>query len=108
MILIPFTSAKESFTCQCGDFLFRFDTLFNDYEQRWHFRLTDETTGEIICTDIAVLLGLDLLYPFNLGIGGMFAADMTGADVEAGPDDLGNRVVVGYYTQDEIDAMLLS
>lgn len=106
MVLIPFSSTKETFTCQCGNYLLRFDTLFNDYEGIWHFTLTDEQTGTVLATEIPVLLGLDLLAPLNLGIGSMFPADTTGADIEAGPDDLGNRVIVAYYTPEEINVLV--
>lgn len=101
MVLIPFTSTKEQFTCQLGDYIFRFATLFNDYEAVWHFDLIDATTGEVICYQIPVLLGCDLLYPLNLGIGAMFAADMSNTGVDAGADDLGDRIIVSYYTEQE-------
>jgi len=101
MVLIPFTSEKETFTCQLGDFIFRFATLFNDYENVWHFDLTDAATNEVICYQIPVLLGCDLLYPLNLGIGAMFAADMSNTGVDATADDLGDRIVVAYYTEQE-------
>lgn len=108
MVLIPFTSTKETFICQCGDFQFQFDTLYNDYEGIWHFDLTDAQTGIVLCTQVSILLGLDLLRPMNLGIGSLFAADMTGADLEAGPDDLGTRVIVAYYTPAEMEALALA
>lgn len=108
MILIPFTSTKETFTCQCGDFLFQFDTLYNDFEGLWHFDLSDAQTGEMICSQVAVVLGIDLLRPLNLGIGSLFAADKTDADLEAGPDDLGDRVIVAYYTPAEMEELTLA
>ena len=105
MVLIPFTSTKETFTCQLGDWLFRFDTLFNDYEGIWHFDLTDAATNTRLASSIPVLLGEDLLYPMNLGIGTMMVIDMSGAGLEAGPDDLGTRVVVAYYTPEEFNEL---
>lgn len=101
MVLIPFTSEKEQFNCQLGNYLFRFSTLYNDVENVWHFDLVDAQTNEVICYQIAVLLGEDLLYPLNLGIGAMFAADMSATGIDAGPDDLGERIIVAYYTEEE-------
>jgi hypothetical protein len=102
MVLIPFTPIKASFSTQLGIYRFRFQTLFNDYEGVWHFDLFDETASRVIGYGIPILLGMDLLSPFNLGIGAMFAADMSGEDRDAGPDDLGERVIVGYYTEEEV------
>jgi hypothetical protein len=102
MIIVPFTSVKATFSCQLGIYRFRFHTLFNDYEGVWHFDLYDETAQAVIGYGIPILIGVDLLRVFNLGIGSMFAADMSGADLDAGPEDLGDRVVVGYYTEAEV------
>ena len=101
MVIIPFTSEKEVFTCQLGDYLLRFRSLFNDVTGVWHFDLTDATTDEMLCDQIPILIGLDMLEPMNLGIGAMIAVDTSGADRDAGPDDLGSRVIVFYYSPEE-------
>jgi hypothetical protein len=105
MVIIPFTATKAIFSCQLGIYRFRFQTLFNDYEQIWHFDLWDDTANTVIGYGIPLLLGVDLLRVFNLGIGSMFAADLSGADAEAGPDDLGERVIVGYLTTVEMEEL---
>jgi hypothetical protein len=101
MVIIPFTSEKEVFTCQLGDYLFRFRSLFNDASGVWHFDLSDATTDEMLCYQIPILIGLDILAPMNMGIGTMIAVDTSGADLDAGPDDLGTRVIVFYYAPSE-------
>ena len=101
MVIIPFTPEKESFTCQLGDFFFRIRSLFNDRSAVWHFDLSDATTSETLCYQIPILIGLDMLEPLNLGIGAMIAVDTSGADLDAGPDDLGTRVIVFYYSPEE-------
>jgi len=105
MVTIPFTSEKETFTCQLGDFRFRFRALFNDVIGVWHFDLSDAQTGVVIAYQIPVLLGQDLLAPFNLDLGSIMAADMSAANRDAGPDDLGTRVVVFYFTPEEWEAL---
>jgi hypothetical protein len=101
MVLIPFTSDKTQFVCQLGNYIFRFATLFNDFTAVWYFDLIDAQTDEVICYQIPILLGEDMLYPLNLGIGAMFAADMSATGIDATADDLGDRIIVAYYTEDE-------
>jgi hypothetical protein len=105
MVIVPFPSVKATFTCQLDRWRFRFDTLFNDYEGVWHFDLTDAQTNRVIGYGIPILLGVDMLAVFNLSIGTMVAADMSGRQLDAGPDDLGSRVIVGYYSEADIEAL---
>ncbi len=104
MVVVPFTSEKETFTCQLGDFFFRFTTLFNDYTGIWHFDLSDAQTDEVIGYQIPILLGVDMFAAFNLGIGYLIAVDSSDSGIDAGPDDLGTRVSVIYYTPEEVAA----
>lgn len=103
MVIVPFISEKQTFTCQLGDFFFRFRTLFNDVTGVWHFDLYDAATDEPICYQIPIFIGHDLLEALNLGIGGMIATDMSAMGLDAGPDDLGTRVVVAYLTPAELE-----
>ena len=103
MVIVPFISEKQIFTCQLGDFFFRFRTVFNDATGVWHFDLFDAQTDEVICYQIPILIGHGLLQPLNLGIGSMIAADMSAMGLDAGPDDLGSRVIVAYYTPAELE-----
>jgi hypothetical protein len=103
MVIVPFTAQKATFSCQLGRYFFRFYTLFNDVAGVWHFDLTDAQANRVIGYGIPILLGVDMLSPFNLQIGAMVAGDMSGQNLDAGADDLGTRVIVGYYSEQELE-----
>lgn len=100
-VLLPVRSQKQIFTTQLGSWLLQFYFYFNDRSQLWTFDMYDATTGTALLLGAPVVLGEDLLEPYVFGIGMMFPMDTTGLHREAGPDDLGNRVPIVYFTPTE-------
>jgi hypothetical protein len=113
MVTVPFTSdAWRSFSTVLNDVEYTFSQRFNEVSGVWSFDLGLESTGETLAAGIPILIGCDLLEPYALGIGSMFAVDLqaVAADgpegflpdaVDAGPEDLGERVVVVYIAPGE-------
>jgi hypothetical protein len=56
---------------------------------------------EQLLTSVPLVLGVDLLWPYNLGIGRLIAADTSGRGRDAAADDLGSRVRVFWYSPEE-------
>lgn len=114
MLTIPFTSDPwHTFTTMLNEVEYRFSTNFNTRNERWYFDLAREDTGEVLVAGVPILIGCDLLAPYGLGIGSMFAHDLAAAaavedagilpqSVDAGENDLGSRVVVLYIAPGEV------
>jgi hypothetical protein len=105
MLLIPFISApSNSFVVQLGNGIkYEFTTRYNDVGGFWTIDITRKIDGVVLVVGVPVLLGQDLL-PYGLGIGRLIAIDESGADVDAGPEDLGDRVNVYWFADGELEA----
>lgn len=73
----------------------------------WYFHLRDENAA-MIRAGIRIVLGaflgrrsVDKRFPRGV----LIAADLSGDDRDAGIDDLGTRVVVYFYTPEEVAAL---
>jgi hypothetical protein len=124
MQVIPFTSDPwQTFSCTLNGTEYGFAANYNDRSGVWSFDLSLKSTETPLVTGVTILLGSDLLAPFGLGIGRMFAVDMAASPAwalaadgvtqvpitqmtDADPfgafnDDLGARVIVVYVAPGE-------
>lgn len=104
MILeIPFTNdGAQQFVVQLGDRKFTFAANYNERSAAWVLDIFDPVTEAPIVTTIPLVIGADLLNPFNLNIGSLFANSEDSTGLDAGPDDLGTRVKVYWLSADEV------
>lgn len=103
MIELPLTSdSAQAFTCQLGAQKFYFEITYNSRNGTWALSMADDATREPIITGAPIVLGADLLDPYNLPYGALVAQDKTGQGRDAGPDDLGDRVVLHWVAPDEV------
>jgi len=113
MQIVPFTSDPNTqFTAMLDGVEYEFLTNWNERNLTWSFDLSLADTGEVLVAGVPVLVGCDLLAPWGLGIGSMYAVDLTATaaeeaegrllqSVDAGPDDFGVRVVVVFLAPGE-------
>lgn len=106
MILeIPFSNdPAQVFTTQLGEAKYTFEAKFNDRSGVWTLDMYDAATQQPIIASAPLVLGQDLLEPYNFGVGSIFCVDTTGQGLDAGPDDLGERVKVYWFSPDEVIA----
>lgn len=88
--------------------VFIFDVRWNARDEAWYFDLyTSEE--DLIVGGVRIILGIPLGFKaksdsrFPNGI--IVATDMANTGQEAGYYDLGDRVLVHFYSQDELDAI---
>lgn len=110
---LPLTSdPNASFTTSLGGTSYEFATSFNERAQSWSFDLFTAKDGKLLLAGVPIVIGCDMLAPFGLGIGSLYAVDLTAASakeeaghrpqsVDAGPEDLGVRVMVLYLAPGE-------
>lgn len=102
---IPVSSdPAQVFTTQLGDVKYVLDIRFNDRSGVWTLDLYDDVSKALIAASIPLVVGQDLLEPYNFGIGSLLCIDGSGQGSDAGPDDLGDRVKLYWFSADEVSA----
>jgi hypothetical protein len=113
MLVVPFTSVSwDKFSTVLDGVEYGFRPSFNTRNGVWSFDLSLEKTGAVLAAGVPILIGCDMLAPYALGIGSLFAVDLAAVSapetsgilpqsVDAGPDDLGTRVIVVYAAPGE-------
>lgn len=103
MILeLPLSSdPAQRFTTQLGDKKYDFDVKYSDRSGVWTMDMADNANKAAILSGIPLVLGQQLLEPYNLSIGRMLVVDGTNQGKEAGSDDLGSRVKLYWFSPDE-------
>ncbi len=100
---LPFSSdPAQKFTSQLGDAKYTIEAKYNDRSGVWTFDLYDGTSQQLMVASVPMVLGQDLLEPYNFGIGRIICIDTSKQGVEAGPNDLGVRVKVYWFSEDEV------
>lgn len=75
---------------------------FNSRSKVWTMDLKDVASGTVLLNSIPLLLGQELLEPYNLGLGKMFLHDHEALhNVDATDSDLGDRVLV-FWTDGDL------
>ena len=94
----------QRFTSQLDDKKYDFDVKYNDRSGVWTMDMADNASKLPILSGIPLVLGQELLEPYNLSIGRMLVVDGSNQSKEAGPDDLGDRVKLYWFSPDEVVA----
>jgi len=101
IITLPLNSSvAQRFVTQLGDTKYQFDIRFNDRSRVWSMSITDDASSTLLVSGIAILLGQNLLAPFNLKMGALMVYDESNSGIDAGANDLGSRVNVYWFSQD--------
>jgi len=102
MFQIPVgTDAAQQFTTQLGELKFVFDIQWNDRSNQFSLTLYNEDTSQIYFEGIPIVLGTDLLEPYNYGIGSLLAIDSSNTGSEAALSDFGVRVQLWWFSEEE-------
>lgn len=105
MQVIPFTvDPFQGVTVSLGEDRYKFDARYNE-EGFWTFDLTRVSDGVQLLSSVPIFIGQDLLEPYALQIGGLIASDLSGAMLDVGAEDFGERVVVAWLSADELAAL---
>lgn len=101
MLELPITNdPAQRFVSQLGEKKYQFDIQYNSRSGIWTFGMAEEN-GDTLLAGRAMVLGADLLLPFNLGIGRLFMVDYMGTGKDATADDLGTRVGMVWVAEGE-------
>ena len=92
---------SQRFTVQLGRVKYDFYVKFNSRSGVWTFDLAVASTKAAMLQSIPIVLGADLLAPYNLAIGRLIAADTSSRSRDAKDDDLGTRVKLTWFSPEE-------
>lgn len=108
MILeIPFTPERQIFNIRLGQRGVRLAIMFNERDGTWLLDVIDNATAVDLLRGVPIVLGQDIWDSYNLGLGILIALDLSNSGIDAGPNDLGDRVRVYWLTPDELEAEVI-
>jgi hypothetical protein len=100
---IPFTGdAAQRFDIELAGRLLTLEAFWNDRSNVYTLNIFDATSGAALVASAPLVLGQEVLDPYNFDLGHMIVIDTDNSATEAGPDDLGGRVKVYWASVDEI------
>ena len=106
MLEVPFTSDYDQrFVTQLGDEKYVIDSRWNERGKTRSFDLTRDSDQVKLLASAPMQIGQDILAPYALGIGALLVTDLTRKNTDAGPEDLGTRVIVTWLSPDEMAAI---
>ena len=77
MQVLPFTAEPwQTFSCTLNGVEYGFSTRYNDRSGVWSFTLSLKATDAVLVAGVPILLGCDMLAPFGLNIGSLYAVDL--------------------------------
>lgn len=108
-ILIPLDSVRAFSTQKIDlvDATFRIDMAWNGRDETWWMNLYTEQ-GDAIVVGTPLVPDWDLLGRYRdsrLPAGHFFAVDTSGAGLPPGRNDLGDRVQLVFFTDEEVAAL---
>ena len=102
MYQVPVTNdAAQKFVTQLGDSKFEFDIQWNDRSGLFSLTLTNDDTKQVYFQGVPMVLGVDLLEPYNYAIGSLVLYDTTNRSIDANLDNLGDFVLLFWFTEQE-------
>lgn len=108
MYVLPCTNdPAQVFTTQLGETKLVVDLQWNDRMELFTLSLANDDTGEIYVHGQAVVLGVDILEPYNLGLGSIVAVDLTKKHEEPNLTNLGNTCNLYWLSEEEVQDVIL-
>lgn len=106
--IVPFTGRpQESMSITIAGRRLRLRARYANLTNIWTLDVFDNAgDGPVpIVQGVNIVMGADLLAPYLLGIGGLYAEPTADPMTDAGRGELGNRIRLIHYTQAELDAL---
>lgn len=102
MFEVPTTrDPAQKFVTELGGNKLQFDLQWNDRSNLFTLTLTNEDTGFVYFQGSPLVLGADLLGPYNYGIGSLILAGSANDGQEANLDNIGVTVLLYWFAESE-------
>lgn len=105
--IIPLSALpSDVFRMELDDKLIRVQTKYNTRAAYWTYDLY--INGTIKAYGLALLIGADILKPFNFDIGVQFCLNVEEHNIDANSENLGSSVKLIRISEEELDASNVS
>lgn len=102
IIELPLTpDPSQRFTVQLGRVKYELYVKFNSRSGVWTFDLAIVNTKAVLLQSVPIVLGADLLLPYNFDLGRLIAVDTSNRSRDAAAEDLGTRVKLVWFSVEE-------
>lgn len=109
MIELPIEpAASQRFTSQLGTEKYTFTIDWNYRADCFMLTMVKDIGSEPLMRGVPVVLGADLLDPYNYLIGSLLLVDTTNLGKEATIADFGVRTKLYWFSQEELDDLISS
>lgn len=103
MQIIPLTSDyDQSLVVQLGAAKYGIAPVWNERAKLWTCDITRDADQVLLVAGVPMLIGQDMLAPYALGIGGLVMTDLSAKNTDAGPEDLGDRVIMTWLSTEDL------
>ncbi len=100
--IVPLTNDSSSlFNITLGENELNFQTKFNTRYNIWEVDIYDQVQTPLVY-GVPLLLGSDVLAPYNLGLGSLVVVDLREEFLDANVDNIGSEVILSYFLPDEL------
>jgi len=107
MIEMPIEAIPaQSFTVQLTVNKYKLDIQWNDRGEYFTMSIFEDITGVAIAHGLPLILGQDVLSPYNYGLGAFIMVDTSNRGQEASVESFGARSKLCWFSEDEKDAIL--
>jgi hypothetical protein len=96
--------AFQNLTVALGGVRVVMDIAYNERTGLYSLSMFDEVTQSALVEGAPIVLGEDMLAPYNFGLGRLIPVDQATTMIDAGFGDLGGRVVLVWASDDEVFA----
>lgn len=102
MIEIPIIeSVAQELVVPFGSVKYRLELKYNDRSQLWTIGIIEEATKVVLIQGLALVLGQELLKPYNFGIGKLMVNDNRSRGIDADYDDFNDNCSLIWIGEDE-------
>lgn len=91
----------QRFEITLGELDYRIEIKFNDRSLVWTMDLAEEVSGLVLFAGVPLLLGEDLLAPYNYKIGRLMLLNNSAEFKDATSENLGASLSLYYVTDNE-------
>lgn len=105
--VVPFTgNSQESMAIVIESRKLRLRARYANLTNTWTLDVFENSGTEPvpIVSGVPILMGVDMLKPYRIGIGGLYAEPAERPRDDAGRGELGNRIRLMHYSPAEMDA----
>lgn len=92
----------QRFEITLGELDYSVEIKFNDRSGVWTIDLNEVVTSKILFAGVPLLLGEDLLSPYNYNIGKLMLLNNSAEFKDATSENLGSSLSLYYLTDDEL------